>query len=246
MMEPTKVQAVCPRCQSRENIDVLESVHEQPDVRRLFCRQCEHTFDANLKVAEVLARFPGEYRLNLGCGRFPVAGWINIDSADLPEVDLVVDLEAGVLPFETDSIAEIAASHLLEHIRNSLGLMQELHRVAKPGATAIFRVPYGSSDDADADPTHVRRYFWGSWGYFSQPYYWRADYGYRGDWEVEDILLFVNDEYRDKPWEEVYRAVQERRNVVTEMVATLRAIKPARPPLRALQKMPPVRFSTQS
>lgn len=187
-----------------------------------------------------------EIRLNLGCGRAPLAGWVNVDSAPLEGVDVVADLEAGSLPFVDDSVTEIAGSHVLEHIRNALGLMQELHRVAKPGASAIFRVPYGSSDDADTDPTHVRRYFWGSWGYFSQPYYWRADYGYRGDWELEDILLFVKPEFKDKPWAEVYKAVEERRNVVTEMVATLRAVKPIRPPLRALQRQPVVRFTTST
>ena len=122
--------------------------------------------------------------------------------------------------------------------------MAELYRVAKPGAVAVFRTPYGSSDDADEDPTHVRRYFWGSWGYFSQPYYWRADYGYRGDWEVEDVLLTVDAEFNGKQWAEVFRAVQRDRNVVREMVATLRAIKPARAPLRALQKQTLVRFVT--
>jgi hypothetical protein len=86
----------------------------------------------------------------------------------------------------------------------------------------------------------------GSWGYFSQPYYWRADYGYRGDWEVEDILLIVKDEYRGKSWAEVHQAVEDRRNVVKEMVATLRAVKPARAPLRALQQPPVLRFATST
>lgn len=200
--------------------------------------------DTTTQVAEVLARIPGDTRLNLGCGRFPTPGWVNVDSVKLPEVDVVADLEAGSLPFADDSVTEIAGSHLLEHIRNSLGLMQELYRIAKPGALAVFRVPYGSSDDADTDPTHVRRYFWGSWGYFSQPYYWRADYGYRGDWELEDLLLIVKDEYRGKSWAEVFQAVEDKRNVVKEMVATLRAVKPARPSLRALQKQPVIRFAT--
>jgi SAM-dependent methyltransferase len=202
--------------------------------------------DTATQVAQALARIEGDVRINLGCGRFPIPGWINVDSVMLPEVDVVVDLEGATLPFENDSVTEMAGSHLLEHIKNSLGLMQELHRIAKPGATAVFRVPYGSSDDADTDPTHVRRYFWGSWGYFSQPYYWRADYGYRGDWELEDVLLIVKDEYRGKSWTEVFQAVEERRNVVKEMVATLRAIKPIRPPLRALQKQPVIRFATST
>ena len=30
-----------------------------------------------------------------------------------------------------------------------------------------------------------------SFAYFAQPTYWRADYGYRGDWAVEDIVLVM-------------------------------------------------------
>lgn len=187
---------------------------------------------------------PRDLRLNLGCGRSPLPGWVNVDSSALPGVDVVANLEKASLPFADDSVAEINASHVLEHIESSLGLMQELHRVAKPGALATFRVPYGSSDDADEDPTHVRRYFWSSWGYFSQPHYWRADYGYRGDWDAEEIVLIVGPEHEGKPWDEVLRAVQKGRNVVKEMVARLRAVKPIREPLRELQRQPFVRFVT--
>jgi SAM-dependent methyltransferase len=182
-------------------------------------------------------------RLNLGCGRWPLSGWLNVDAVALPGVDLVVDLEKAKLPLPDDSVTEIVASHFLEHIREPLPLMQELHRVARADAIATFRVPYGSSDDADEDPTHVRRYFWGSWGYFSQPYYWRADYGYRGDWEVEDILLTVDADLAALSWEEALRSVQQNRNVVKEMVAKLRARKPIREPLRLLQQRPLVRFA---
>lgn len=238
----------CPHCQSRD------LANDGTSSSQLRCRACAHAFVpdgaqrhvSDPQVAEVLARISGDVRLNLGCGRFPTAGWINIDSIKLPEVDLVADLESGVLPFPDDSVTEFAASHLLEHIRNSLGLMQEIHRIAKPGAKAVFRVPYGSSDDADTDPTHVRRYFWGSWGYFSQPYYWRADYGYRGDWEVEDLLLIVKDQYRGQSWADVFQAVEDKRNVVKEMVVTLVAVKPIRPPLRGLQKQSVIRFATET
>ena len=81
---------------------------------------------------------------------------------------------------------------MLEHLRDALGFMQELHRIAKPGAVPTIRVPYGSSDDADEDPTHVRRLFLYSFSYFSQRGYWYADYGYRGDWETDNIVLTVD------------------------------------------------------
>jgi hypothetical protein len=109
--------------------------------------------------------------------------------------------------------------------------MQELHRVASSGASAIFHVPYGSSDDADDDPTHVRRYFVNSFHYFSQLAYSAADYGYRGDWQIESIVLTVAAErYANISNEELIEHVHSRRNVVIEMIATLKAVKPVRAP----------------
>ena len=95
-------------------------------------------------------------RLNVGCGRNIMPGWINLDSVAMPGVDIVADLEncATVpLPIEDDSIDEFLLSHLIEHIRAPLPMMQELHRAAKPGAIAVIKVPYGASDDAWEDPT---------------------------------------------------------------------------------------------
>jgi hypothetical protein len=48
--------------------------------------------------------------------------------------------------------------------------MEELHRIAKPNAKVVFKVPYGSSDRAFEDPTHVRQYFLHSFDYFCQPF----------------------------------------------------------------------------
>lgn len=182
------------------------------------------------------------YRLNVGCGRNIRDGWINLDAANLPGVDIVCDLEnlrEHPIDLPEGSVEYFLLSHVIEHIRDSLSLMQELWRLAKPGATALIQVPHGGNDDAWEDPTHVRPYFVGSFGYFSQPHYWRADYGYRGDWNVEKIQLLV-DKARcaglSAP--EVFTKCQFERNVVTEMVCELRAVKPAREPKRELQTQP--------
>lgn len=189
-------------------------------------------------------------RLNVGCGRNILDGWTNLDSMPLPGVDVVVDLdrlgfgEGGrLLPFRDSSIGEFLLSHVLEHIRSPLPLMQELWRVAKPDALMTIRCPYGSSDDAWEDPTHVRGIFLQSFGYFSQPYYWRADYGYRGDWKTEGITLWVAHAHFLKlqgsslePTPAMVEAVMSERNVVREIVVQLVALKPAREPLRELQE----------
>lgn len=176
-------------------------------------------------------------RLNLGCGRDIRSGWINVDSVPLPGVDHVVDFDdKPVLPFDDDSVEHSEGSHVIEHLQQPLPFMQELWRITCPGGTATFRCPYGSSDDADEDPTHVRRMFVGSWGYFGQPHYWRADYGFRGDWQQTQVLLVVDPSLNGLDDEQLKTAVQFQRNVVAEMVATLTAVKPAREPLRELQQ----------
>lgn len=176
----------------------------------------------------------GPQRLHLGCGADIRAGWINLDSRALPGVDVLADLDAcrrKPLPFADDSIDEFFASHVLEHLGDPLAFMQELHRIAKSGAKAEFRVPYGSSDDADQDPTHIRRYFQRSFYYFSQLGYTHFDYGYRGDWDTESIVLTVDAaRHAGKGFEQLSEEVRTQRNVVVEMIATLRAVKPARAP----------------
>jgi len=183
-------------------------------------------------------------RLHLGCGKTILPGWINLDWRPGAGVDVVADLDkcgAVPLPFEADTIGEFLASHLFEHLHSPLPFMQELHRIAKPNAKAIFRVPYGSSDDAMEDPTHVRLCFPNTFGFFSQPFYWRADYGYRGDWRTDHIQLFVSKKkYQGKSAEEIMEDVMRSRNVVREMVVDLVAVKPIRPPLKELQTHPPI------
>ena len=172
------------------------------------------------------------------------------------------------LPFDDDSVDEVLLSHVVEHLKNPLGLFDDLHRVCRDGALVTVRVPYGSSDDAWEDPTHVRAMFLNSFGYFSQPFYWRADYGYAGDFEVARIdlhiptrvltdrigmpsesVILLGDPHPEMAvgghavrLRRVLDAVHRERNIVSEMVAHLHAIKPAREPLRELQRRPPIRI----
>lgn len=176
-------------------------------------------------------------RLNLGCGRDVREGWVNIDCAPMAGVDHVVDFDnKPVLPFGDDSVGYSEGSHVIEHLRDPLPFMDELWRVTKPGGLAAFHCPYGSSDDADEDPTHVRRMLHGSWGYFGQPHYWRADYGYRGDWQPVEVTLLVFPEFSGCADAELQSMVRSQRNVVAEMTASLRCVKPRREQDRELQE----------
>ena len=178
-----------------------------------------------------------DLRLNLGCGRDIRPGWVNIDCAPLPGVDHVTDFDAKpVLPFDDSSVSRSEGSHVIEHLRDPLPFMEELWRVTGPDGLATFRCPYGSTDDADEDPTHVRRMFAGSWGYFGQPHFWRADYGYRGDWQPVTVTLSIFPGLGGATDAELRSMVRFQRNVVAEMTAKLRCVKPRREPRRELQE----------
>lgn len=187
-------------------------------------------------------------KLHLGCGRTRMDGWINVDCTKIEGVtDEVVDLNEGadlIRVFGYDSVDESIGVHVLEHLTDPLQFMAGLWCVTKPGGTVTFETPYGSSDDAWEDPTHVRPYFLNSWGYFSQPFYFRADYGYVGDWRTTDLTLAVD----SSRWEgaapaDVLDAVQRERNVVQFMRATLEAVKPARAADKSLQEQPALTFA---
>ena len=181
-------------------------------------------------------------KLHLGCGKDIKADWTNIDLLPGIGVDIVADLDqcrTTPLPFEDNSFDEFLGSPLLEHLHDPLSLMQELHRIAKPDALATFRVPYGGSDEAYEDPTHVRQYFVNSWGYFSQPFYWKADYGYRGDWIINKLYLLVSRQrYEGQNPQQIFNEIMMFRNVAIEMVAELIAVKPIREAKSELQTQP--------
>ena len=97
-------------------------------------------------------------KLNLGCGKNPMPGYVNVDKYGTPDVRH--DLEAFPWPWETSSVGEVVLNHVLEHLGQSsdifLGIMKELYRVCAPGAAVRIWVPHPRSDDFLNDPTHVR------------------------------------------------------------------------------------------
>lgn len=115
--------------------------------------------------------------LDVACGVKKVPGAIGIDIAKLPTVDVVHDLRVLPWPFESDYFDKIHCYHYLEHCDDVIKTMEELHRILKPGATLIIRVPHFSSNMAWMDPTHKRTFTVHSFDYYGeheQSYYSRV------------------------------------------------------------------------
>jgi len=70
--------------------------------------------------------------LNLGCGLDPW-GDLRADFALTPAANLIVNIEAGHLPFRDSSFREVRLRCVLEHSRNPGRLLEEIHRILRGG-----------------------------------------------------------------------------------------------------------------
>lgn len=96
-------------------------------------------------------------KVNLGSGLKKLDGFVNVDHDVLTNPDFVVDLEKDKLPFEDNSVDEMRAHHILEHMGEGfLSLMQEIYRVCKNGAIIDIAVPHHRHENFFGDPTHRR------------------------------------------------------------------------------------------
>lgn len=104
-------------------------------------------------------------RLNVGCGRDIREGWINLDSARLPGVDVVHDIEKLPLPFGNGEFDEILCNDVLEHVEYIL-VLKDLHRILKTGGKLTIRVPHFTSRNNYIDPTHKKQFSINTFDFF--------------------------------------------------------------------------------
>ena len=124
--------------------------------------------------------------LDLGRGKRKRSGYIGVDTADLPGVDVVCNIEKG-LPFEDDSIDGIYSSFLFEHISDTIFLFQEVYRVSKKDALIEFSVPYYQSMTQYKDPTHCAIITPETLAYFTNEDWYGSDYGINTNFETVEI-----------------------------------------------------------
>lgn len=118
---------------------------------------------------QLLVKSTEKVIIELGCGPNKRPGVIGIDQFNLPGVDFVTDLEHGLPFLETNSVDEIISRHVLEHIENFQLLMEEIHRVLKPGGKKVIIVPHFSSPYYYSDFTHRRFFGLYTFDYFADP-----------------------------------------------------------------------------
>ena len=107
-------------------------------------------------------------RLSLGCGHDVRPGWVNLDIAPLPGVDVVHDLDVFPWPFGEGAFDEIECIDVLEHLRALPRAMEEIHRLLAPGGRILIEGPHFTSYTVATDPTHRRAFAINTFEYFTE------------------------------------------------------------------------------
>lgn len=185
-------------------------------------------------------------KLNLGCGRRKMPGWVNVDNAAVFEPDVLIDLEQFPWPWADGTVSEILLQHVLEHLgaqtSTYLGIIKEMWRVCRNGATVTVIVPHPRHDDFLHDPTHVRPVTAEGMSMFSRTLNleWQARRLSNTPLALVTSVDFnLNSTfYRlDEPWlgryqagelthEDIEHAARTHNNVVKEITIVLTAVKP--------------------
>lgn len=94
--------------------------------------------------------------LDLGCGdTVQWAGNVGVDLVRTNAVHVLADVSRP-LPFAAGRVDVIFTVHVLEHLFDFLPLVDECHRVLRPGGVLHVLSPWWRHVNAVADPTHVR------------------------------------------------------------------------------------------
>jgi SAM-dependent methyltransferase len=92
--------------------------------------------------------------LDVGCGQNKFPGAIGIDSNPRSHADVLHDLGNFPYPFSDNEFETIVCRHVIEHVPDVIGFINELHRITKPGGRLKLVTPHYSNPDWATDPTH--------------------------------------------------------------------------------------------
>ena len=135
-----------------------------------------------------------EYLLvDLG-GRF--GAWDGYKTIDrFPPANIIADLDER-WPMADNSVGVLRASHVFEHLKDSVHTMNEAYRVLVPGGWLFLEVPSTDGRGAFQDPTH--KTFWNEnsiWYYTKSEYAKYIIPGYTGRFQESRVVTYFPNEF---------------------------------------------------
>lgn len=179
-------------------------------------------------------------KINLGSGIKRFEGFLNVDHDAHVNPDHVVNLNTQPLPFADNSVDEVIAHHIFEHVGDGFfNLLQELYRVCAHEAVIHVQVPHPRHDYFLGDLSHVRpitienmrplskkwcetqSYISSSWGGFARSLnvdFEIFDYDYKFDETFTQLYAHLS--HAELDW-----AARAWNNVITEIHFKMMVIK---------------------
>ena len=98
-------------------------------------------------------------KLNLGCGKDIIPGFINLDIVKGPGVNIAHDLNKFPYPFKDSYFSEVVGKHVIEHLNDPEKFCEELYRITSNGGKIFLRTPHFSCGSLSwGDLTHKRSF----------------------------------------------------------------------------------------
>jgi O-antigen biosynthesis protein len=152
------------------------------------------------QLAEREADLRGLMKIDLCGGLDKPPGYVSLDRHG---GDITCDLDQGI-PLDSHSVGVVRAHDAIEHLKNPITTMTEIHRVLADGGWAMISVPSTDGRGAFQDPTHVSYWnensFW-YWTRAQQARYirneavkfqaFRLDTGFPSEWYRQSNIPYV-------------------------------------------------------
>jgi len=118
--------------------------------------------------------------LNLGCGELPQSSCLNVDKRRTSIVDVIADLDLKgfYFPFKDEQFEAVYIIDVIEHLDDVIKVMEEIHRVLKPGGRVFIRTTYWRTENSFTDPTHKHYFTEKSFDFFDPSTMFGSKYDY--------------------------------------------------------------------
>jgi predicted SAM-dependent methyltransferase len=187
-----------------------------------------------------------DIKLNIGSGSSHFDEFLNVDFDNNFNPDYVLDIGKNKWPWEDNSVCEVKAHHVLEHLGDPdfFHCLKELYRVCKSETEIEVIVPHHRHDVFLNDPTHKRPITIDGMNLFSKEYNRHCDavgdhssqlgYYYGVDFKIINYKLNVDAAYQSiiqniKPGsieeKQFQMAIREKNNMIVEVIFIWKVIK---------------------
>jgi SAM-dependent methyltransferase len=126
--------------------------------------------------------------LDVGCGINKYQGAIGIDINPSTAADVICDLDRFPYPFADRSFDRVRAIHVIEHLTDVIGAMEEFHRLLRVGGKVRIETPHYTDFSSFCDPTHKHHLNSFSFRYFGAN---DAGFGYYTTAKFREISIRI-------------------------------------------------------